>query len=288
MAARDAEVTLPLALRSLQAQSWDDWELLLYDDGSRDGTRAIMEATGDPRVRVFAEARSRGLACRLNQAIDAAEGELFARMDADDVAFPRRLEHQVAFLRSHPEVDLLATGAIVIDARNRPLGLFPCDGEDHEAICAHPHTGFYFPHPTWMGRIQWFRRFRYRDGLRKAEDQDLLLRAYRLSRFALLPTPLLGYRQDRLSLRKALSSRAASARVLAAAFVAQEAPLTAMRAVAGQLLKGGLELGALALGLSPRVLRWRRRALAEEELAATWAACLDQLERADGAPSGEA
>ena len=205
----NAGTTLPLALASIIRQTFRDWELILIDDASTDGCVAALGDAGslDGRVRVFREARNQGLAARLNQGIDLATGRYLARMDQDDIAYPERLETQVKFLEAHPDVDLVATRTLLFWNDGPVIGLSPLR-ETHEEICAAPWRGFFLPHPTWMGRIEWFRRHRYRiPEVVRAEDQDLLLRSYRSSRFACLPEVLLGYRQPGLPLRKVLTAR---------------------------------------------------------------------------------
>lgn len=273
LAARNAEHTLGRALCSLLAQSYPNWELLLYDDGSSDGTTRLAQGFSDPRIQLHADGRSLGLATRLNQALDRARGGLFARMDADDIACPERLEKQVAYLSAHRDVDLLASGALVIDDADRPLGLFPRSGNDHAGICARPRSGFYFPHPTWMGRTAWFRRYRYRESLPKSQDQDLLLRSYRESRFALLPEVLLGYRQERLALKKVLQSRRVFARVLWCTFTGYGEPLNAVRAVIAQAAKAAVDTFAIASGLQRLILGHRTTPLPAAE-AEHWSVCL--------------
>lgn len=206
MAARDVERPIGTCIRSLFQQTHENWELIVVDDGSQDGTSERIQSFVDPRIHLRIGERSEGLAARLNQAMDIAHGKYFARIDADDVAYPDRLERQVAFLESHPEVDLVGTGAMVFSENGQAIGLFPAR-QAHEDICAKPWAGFYLPHPSWMGRCAWFRRNRYRPTMQKAQDQELLLRTFRHSRFACLPEILIGYRQDRLSLRKILEGR---------------------------------------------------------------------------------
>ena len=102
---RDAEATLPAALGSVSRQTFGDFEVIAVDDGSADATLAILRAWGerDPRVRVIAQP-AQGLVAALNRAIAEAQAPLLARMDADDVAHPRRFARQVAFLEQHREV----------------------------------------------------------------------------------------------------------------------------------------------------------------------------------------
>lgn len=204
---RDGAATLGTAVDSIRRQSFADWELLVLDDGSADASAAVAQDSGDPRIRVLVDGQKRGLATRLNQGIDLARGRYIARMDADDVAYPERLAKQVEFLDRNADVDLLGTRVLLYRAGGEPVGEFPFRAT-HAEICARPWNGFYLPHPTWMGRAEWFRRIRYRlPEVVWAEDQDLLLRAYASSCFACLPDVLLGYCVGPTRLAKMLGVR---------------------------------------------------------------------------------
>jgi len=198
---RNSEATIVPAIRSLLTQSFRDWELLVLDDGSSDRSVELARDCADERVQVHRDGQHLGLAARLNQAIDLARGRYFARMDADDIAYPQRLERQVTWLQAHTDIDLLGAGMMVFEGEGTPIGVFPARAT-HAEICARPASGFYLPHPTWIGKLEWFKRWRYDPGWLGAEDQDLLLRSFSASRFAAIPEPLLGYRQNVLSLRK--------------------------------------------------------------------------------------
>src|SRR4051812_47547353 len=106
MPVRDSQRTLPVALRSIVSQTYPNWELLLFDDGSTDRTLEIARSFADDRIKIVSDGRGRGMTVRLNQAARVASGKYYARMDGDDAAYPQRLERQVAYLESHPEVDL--------------------------------------------------------------------------------------------------------------------------------------------------------------------------------------
>src|SRR5215468_10669501 len=204
---RNSHRTLELALRSMLAQTFTDFELLLLDDGSTDESTAIVPHFNDTRIRVFSDGRHRGLTWRLNQGVSCARGEYIARMDADDVSFPRRLERQVAYLDRNPQIDLVGCRAVVFRDSGDIVGLLPF-APDHVALCARPWRNIPLPHPTWMGRRQWFRTHAYRlPEVRLAEDQELLLRARETSRYACLDDVLFGYRQGPFRLRRTLLAR---------------------------------------------------------------------------------
>jgi Glycosyl transferase family 2 len=193
--------TLELAIRSLLHQSYGDFELLLCDDGSSDRSSDIARSFDDPRIITWSDGHRRRLASRLNECIDRAQGTYFARMDADDIAYPDRLACQMAFLITHPHVDLCGGNALVFGKGGEPLWRFAPPAE-HADIARTPLRGIPVWHPTWMGRIEWFRHWRYHESATLAQDQELLLRSYPDSCFANLPQVLLAYRLERLSMRK--------------------------------------------------------------------------------------
>ena len=96
---RDAIDTLPQAVASIRAQTERDWDLIVVDDGSADGTPEWLDeqAEADPRLRVIHQPPS-GLVAALNRGLGASDSELVARMDADDILEPRRLERQLELL----------------------------------------------------------------------------------------------------------------------------------------------------------------------------------------------
>ena len=201
--------TLLSAVQSIIDQDYFDWELIILDDGSTDKCTSNLEKLGDLRIKVYVDGLRKGLAKRLNEGIDCSKGLYIARMDADDLCFPDRLKKQVAYLDIHPQIDLLATKALGFSNRGNQLliGSLPYY-EKHEELSASPWGGIYMPHPSWMGRAVWFRKYRYRmPEVLRAEDQELLLRAMPESQYHCLPDILLAYRQSSFNLQKSLLTR---------------------------------------------------------------------------------
>jgi glycosyltransferase involved in cell wall biosynthesis len=109
MPARNAADTLSRAIISLQRQTDGDWELVLVDDASDDGTAAVAEQFADKRIRIVRNESQQGVGGSLNRALAAADSDYIARLDADDFSLPHRFEIQRAHLDAHPEIGVLGT-----------------------------------------------------------------------------------------------------------------------------------------------------------------------------------
>ena len=110
----NVEVTVLDTVRSVLAQTLNDWELVIVDDGSTDATLELVERIEDPRVRVLSDGVNKGRSVRLNDLHREARGKYVARMDADDLMFPQRLEKQVEFLEANPDIDLVGSGLVSV------------------------------------------------------------------------------------------------------------------------------------------------------------------------------
>lgn len=198
MSVYNAERFLDAAIESVLAQSFDAFEFLILDDGSRDGSAAIIDhqAARDPRIRAI-HRENRGLITSLNELLDAAQAPLVARMDADDLCHPDRLLRQHAFLQAHPEIGVLGCWTLDIDENGDP---WPVDAPDHPvdhaAFLAAIEAGApLLCHPAVMYRRDIVRAAGgYHRAFLHCEDLDLWLRLATRTRVANLPERLLSYR----------------------------------------------------------------------------------------------
>lgn len=279
---RNGAKTLRSAMMSIAQQTYLDWQMIVVDDGSTDESVTIAReiAHNDSRISVLVDGLSLGLPNRLNQMIDLCDSPLFARMDADDIAFPDRLKKQIAFLLDNPDVDLVGSSVIVFgeDGEAKGVRLFP---EHHEEICSKPFRGFPIAHPTWTGRTGWFAHHRYREQTLRSQDQELLFRASHSSTFANLPEILLGYREKHLDARKILLGRRYFAQALFPALKRQGRLDLAMWVVIEQTLKGMVDGFAVVSGLDYRLLRHRAELVSIKEIT-TWEHLWRQLSTQDG------
>ena len=109
------------SVESILNQTFRDFEFIIVNDGSTDGTGAILAGFKDSRIVIVDNVENRGLARSLNTAISSVRGKYLARQDADDLSLPERLEKQVCYLDKHESVGLLGTGAVCIGANGETL-----------------------------------------------------------------------------------------------------------------------------------------------------------------------
>ena len=124
----NAAESLPWALGSMLAQTYTRWELIVVDDGSTDGSAAAIEALGDPRIRLIRFPENRGRPHARQAALDAAQGEYLAMLDADDWIYPEKLERQTEVLERCPELAAVGAGVMVADGDWRPFGVQAAGG----------------------------------------------------------------------------------------------------------------------------------------------------------------
>lgn len=194
MPAYNAAAHLREAVDSILAQSFEDFELLVVDDGSTDSTLALAQSIGDKRIRVERLPANKGRATARNMALGRARGRYLAWMDADDIAMPHRLEVQHACLEAHPQIHICGAG-VQYFGQSCALELFP---EQPGAARAAALFGASVPNGCALLRLDAMRAFglRYDATLARAEDMafwaDALLKAGLQA--VNLQEPLLRYR----------------------------------------------------------------------------------------------
>ncbi len=261
LSAKNEEVHLRSALDSILAQTFTNWECLIFDDGSTDATPRIAAnyAESDARFRVFSSPDSMGLAPRLNQLALKVRGSLIARMDADDVMLPERLASQVAFFEgldpARRDHTVLGGSVVLMSPDGTDLGNRAAPTKAKLSIREFPPV----LHPTVMASTTWFHTFPYDESekFRRAEDSELWVRSHRTTTFANLSEPVLRYRTiSTFEPARFVRSQKAMVRI----GLAHHVPLLLLRGILGVLV------GLVALRCKP-VLRaamsLRRRMLGE-------------------------
>ena len=188
----NAEKYLALAIESVLQQTYTNWELLLLDDGSTDNSLSIAQsyAQKDSRIKVISDGKNKNLAMRLNELPSLAQGLYLARMDADDIMLPARIERQLAVLKAHPEIDVLGTNAYIINDENAVTSTrYPLTPKNTLTRVKS------FIHPTIIAKKQWFLENPYDTKALRMEDAELWYRTHSKYHFVRLNEPLLFYRE---------------------------------------------------------------------------------------------
>lgn len=179
---------LPQAIASILRQTFSDFEFLIINDASTDSTPQIFKRYRDQRITIFTHRRRQGLASSLNYLIRHSRGEYLARMDADDIAHPKRLKIQLDYLTEHPHIAACGTSVDLIDAAGKKIGR-----KHYPPRITRPILMRYNPliHPTVMIRKE---VCTYDTSLNGAEDYDLWLRLGSQYQLANINQVLLAYR----------------------------------------------------------------------------------------------
>ncbi|HET9462050.1 MAG TPA: glycosyltransferase [Gaiellaceae bacterium] len=177
LAVHDGEPYMRMALESVLRQTMDDLELIVVDDASTDPTPDVIAQFDDRRLRVIRNDEQLGLAASLNRGLDEARGRYVARLDADDVALPRRLEHQLARIRATPGTVILGTSVCEIDGYGAP-GAVHAMPATPTAVRWHLLFSSPFFHPTVLLDREHLERhgFRFDPSFLESEDYDLWAR----------------------------------------------------------------------------------------------------------------
>ena len=184
------------AVQSIQNQTSIEWEMIIIDDGSSDGSTAYLQNLSDPRIRCIRQ-ENRGLPATLNRAISMASGEYLARQDQDDISFPLRLQKQAAFLDAHPEVGMVGAHAVIweVNKKTERLHEHPTDDATIKFSLLFNNP---FVHSSVMIRrsvIQEIGGYSEDKSRQPPEDYELWSRVARKFKLGNIPEVLMAYRE---------------------------------------------------------------------------------------------
>ncbi|HTZ40600.1 MAG TPA: glycosyltransferase family A protein [Syntrophales bacterium] len=193
MAVYNEERYLRGALESILNQTFADFELLIVNDGSTDGTEEIIRSCRDSRIRLFNQ-ENKGLTKSLNRALSLARANYFARMDGDDISQPQRFARQVEILDNNPTIGLVGSFVYRMDEKGGRCNLcsYPMESEGiREALW----STCPLCHPSVMYRRACVERVGpYREKVGPSEDLDFYFRVSEHFDVANISEPLLSYR----------------------------------------------------------------------------------------------
>lgn len=181
------------AVESIFSQSYKNFEFIIVDDASTDGTWGYLKSIKDRRVILSKNDKNLGLAASLNRALKKSRGKYIARMDADDVSLAKRLETQINFMNKNPSIDICGTWVAMIDGKNRKIGKvhYPSNDKGIKQVLRRVTP---LIHPTWFANANVFRELGgYLERWDYVEDYDFLIRAKKFQ-MANISTELLLWR----------------------------------------------------------------------------------------------
>lgn len=199
MSVYNSERYLRESVESILSQTFTDFEFIIIDDGSVDKSNSILQSFTDPRIKVLSNNKNLGLIVSLNKGFDEAKGKYIARMDADDVSLPERLQKQVKFLDTNPGIGVVGTWIRSFDDRLGHILKFPTDQKIIKAWLLFDNT---FAHPSAMLRRSFLKSYHlhYDPNFKHVEDYDLWVRSSRFFDIATIGEVLLLYRRHENSI----------------------------------------------------------------------------------------
>jgi glycosyltransferase involved in cell wall biosynthesis len=209
------EKTLELAIESILKQTFFNWKLILINDGSTDKSDLIASkyANEHTRISYINDFVNKGLIYRLNQIIDLTDTEYLVRMDADDIMFPNRLEKQIEVFINNKDINVVSSGAIIINDKNEITGIRDC-----EKIINFNYSDLFeksfIIHPTVTFRTSWIASYQYSDKYYRAEDLELWCRSFQDINLFRISEPLLFYREGNVNVNNYVSSMKTKLKIL--------------------------------------------------------------------------
>lgn len=190
----NGERFLKEAIESILTQTYTDFEFIIINDGSTDKSEEIIKSFPDPRIKLISQT-NKGIIGALNAGLKIAQGDYIARMDADDISEPMRLQEQLAFMQSNPSIVLCGTWAKTINENGAIIGSYNYPPVTHtnirKAIIRHNP----FIHPSVMFTQKVIEKVGlYNLNYKHAEDYELWTRIVARFKTANIPKHLLRYR----------------------------------------------------------------------------------------------
>lgn len=201
MSVYNGQKYLKEAIESVLNQTFPDFEFIIFDDCSTDKSLSIIETYTDKRIKLIKNEINKGLTVNLIEGVKIAQGEFLARMDADDICIPQRLEVQLEFLINNPKISILGSAVTFFEDNGQEfIGIQPLT---HEEIVVELLFGFTMLHPSVMMRLAnlHLNHLNYNPYFKYSQDFDLWVRASKILKFANLNKSLLKMREhsDKIS-----------------------------------------------------------------------------------------
>ncbi len=280
----NAADTLPVALASLQAQTYGNWECIVVDDGSTDNSAAIVESLRDKRIQSHRLSRNRGRGYARQHALRFARGSYVTFLDGDDWICPTKFREQVEILNAHPGVALVSTDMAIVNQIGELVGIRNSPGSKSGSNIfwplAMPPMAFA---PSMMaGKLA--KETGFDTSFPISEDVDFLLRALLGKRYVVLPTPLYVYReQGSTTITKVSAALNHCCRMFTKHF--DQCPTNCAIEIAKARAKQAIYHVGAAIGFWEQIIARRSRApssLERQQYEASWRTVTEIANRAAG------
>jgi len=195
------------AVNSILLQTFSNWELIVVNDASTDGTEKILEKFKNTRIKVIKNERNSGSVVSRNIACQNSLGEYIAILDADDVAMPDRLKEQVKFLDAHSDFGLVGSWAKIIDKDGRQLGHIVKDTTPSQKIPIKLLFHNVLAFSSVMMRKSFMPEKPFDEDSVPVEDVALYLKMLPVSKFACVPKVLISYRSHEKGISKVYGAK---------------------------------------------------------------------------------
>jgi glycosyltransferase involved in cell wall biosynthesis len=255
----NAADTLPLALASLQAQTYENWECIIVDDGSTDHPEAVVQSLDDARIQFHRLDRNRGRGYARQHALGLARGMYLTFLDGDDWIYPTKFREQMDVLTTQPDIAIVSTGMAVSNQDGELAGIRNSDARTSASNTTFHRLGMPpLAFAPSMMAADLARNTGFDTSFPISEDVDFLLRAFLGKRYSVLPAPLYVYREPRsATLNKVSRSLNYCCRMFMKQF--EQYPLDCTLEIAKALGKQVIYHGAAALGLWGQIIARRSR-----------------------------
>jgi glycosyltransferase involved in cell wall biosynthesis len=188
--------TLPLALASLHAQTYQNWECVIVDDGSTDNLPAVVESVHDARIHFHRLDRNRGRGYARQKALEHAQGRYITFLDGDDWVYPTKFREQVDLLTSQSDIAIVSTGMAISNRSGELTGIRTCVAKTITKTILRRPAMPPVPFAPSMMKADLARQTGFDGSFPTCEDVDFLLRALLGKQYAVLPAPLYVYREQ--------------------------------------------------------------------------------------------
>ncbi len=258
---------LPVALSSLLAQTYENWECLLVDDGSTDDPESVASHISDPRIHYIKLKKNMGRAFARQKALNEANGEYLTMLDADDWIYPDKLQRQVELIQQRPTVALISAGMAIVDSGNQIVGASKGTAVKAQSSIKGPLTNLILPpiaHAPSMIRMEVAKRTTYDRSLFHTEDIDFLINILLDRRY--YEWPIISYAY-RLNSQANQSKSHIAYRELISIFQkhTDRFPIESRLGIITTVLKYMLKVTAISLGFGNKLIANRYRNPTHEE-----------------------